>query len=141
MAQFPFAHTIEMTYRLHEGDLQIETVLKNLVCGGRCLCRSDSIRISKLTDAPRDQWKAHLPAREHVVLSKVLVPTGETKKMDLADPFPLVGPSSWTTCSQALLRNAEFSVEGVKQKISVVYGPKYPVAVAYAPPGKEVYLF
>jgi len=29
MAQFPFAHTIEMTYRLQEGVLQVETVLRN----------------------------------------------------------------------------------------------------------------
>src|SRR5512147_742928 len=29
MAQFPFAHTIEMTYRLQEGALQVETVLHN----------------------------------------------------------------------------------------------------------------
>jgi aldose 1-epimerase len=36
---------------------------------------------------------------------------------------------------------AEFSVEGAKQKISVLYGPKYPVAVVYAPAGRDFICF
>ena len=31
----------------------------------------------QLHDAPRDQWKVHLAAREQYVLSDVLIPTGE----------------------------------------------------------------
>ncbi len=139
MAQFPFAHTIEMTYRLRDGDLEVETVLTNL--------SAEPMPVSigfhpyfQLDDAPRDQWKAHLPAREHVVLSKLLVPTGETKKMDLPDPFPLAG-HQLDDVFTGLAPNAEFSVQGLKQKITVVYGAKYPVAVAYAPPGKNFICF
>lgn len=139
MAQFPFAHTIEMTYRLRDGDLEVETVLKNL--------SAEAMPVSigfhpyfQLDDAPRDQWKAHLPAREHVVLSKVLVPTGERKKMDLPDPFPLAG-KQLDDVFIGLEPNAEFSVQGLKEKITVIYGAKYPVAVAYAPPGKSFICF
>jgi len=139
MAQFPFAHTIEMTYRLHDGELEVETVLKNLSEAPMPVSIGYHPYFT-LDDAPRDQWKAHLPAREHVVLSKVLVPTGETKKMDLPDPYPLAG-HQLDDVFTGLAPNAEFSVEGAKQKITVVYGPKYPVAVAYAPPGRNFICF
>jgi len=36
---------------------------------------------------------------------------------------------------------AIFSVEGRGKKIEVAYGPKYPVAVVYAPPGQEYICF
>ena len=36
---------------------------------------------------------------------------------------------------------AEFWVQGVKEKISVLYGPKYPIAVIYAPPGRNFICF
>jgi aldose 1-epimerase len=32
-------------------------------------------------------------------------------------------------------------VEGAKEKISVLYGPKYPVAVVYAPSGRDFICF
>ena len=43
----------------------------------------------KLTGTPRDEWKLRLPAREQVVLSEKLVPTGERKPMALQSPYPL----------------------------------------------------
>jgi len=36
---------------------------------------------------------------------------------------------------------ATFSVQGAQQKISVLYGPKYPVAVVYAPAGRDFICF
>jgi aldose 1-epimerase len=36
---------------------------------------------------------------------------------------------------------ATFSVEGAREKISVIYGPKYTVAVVYAPPGRQFICF
>jgi aldose 1-epimerase len=37
--------------------------------------------------------------------------------------------------------NADFWVKGKNQQITVSYGPKYTVAVAYAPPGKSFICF
>jgi aldose 1-epimerase len=37
--------------------------------------------------------------------------------------------------------NTEFWFQGKQQKVSVVYGPKYPVAVVYAPPGRSFLCF
>ena len=143
MAQFPFAHTISMTYRLAGGVLEVTTALKNL--------SSNPMPVSigfhpyfTLHDAPRDSWKAHLAAREHVTLSKQLVPTGERKPVEFPDPFPLAGAQLddvFTDLVRGKDGRAEFRVEGKSEKISVFYGPKYTVAVAYAPPGRDFICF
>jgi aldose 1-epimerase len=39
------------------------------------------------------------------------------------------------------LTGAEWSVEGKKQKIAVKFGPKFPVAVVYAPKGGSFICF
>jgi aldose 1-epimerase len=143
MAQFPFAHTIEMTYRLRSGVLEVHTKVENL--------SSETMPLSlgyhpyfRLASVPRDDWKIHIPARSHVVLGPTLVPTGEIKPASLADPFPLSGAKLDDVFTD-LVRNsrgeAEFWVEGGGRKISVVYGPKYDVAVVYAPAGRDFVCF
>ncbi len=41
--------------------------------------------------APRDQWRLHLPVREHYLLSDKLIPTGKTEPDNFPDPTPLAG--------------------------------------------------
>jgi len=143
MAQFPFAHTIEMTYRLSDATLQVETAIHNLSV--------DAMPISigyhpyfNLHDAPRDQWTVHIGATKHLVLSDKLLATGESKPMELPDEFTLAGRViddgfyDLTRQSDGL---AHFSVRGKGEKIEVTYGPKYPVNVTYAPAGKEFICF
>lgn len=143
MAQFPFAHTIDMTYRLRDGTLEVETAIENHA--------TEPMPVSigyhtyyQLDDAPRDEWKVHLAARQHLTLSEVLIPTGERKPVTLADPLPLAGNKLDDVFSD-LVRDAqgraEFWVAGRSQKISVLYGPKYPVSVVYAPPGRGFICF
>src|SRR6185369_1270611 len=36
---------------------------------------------------------------------------------------------------------ARFHVEGVRERVTVAYGPKYPVAVVFAPPGRDFICF
>ena len=88
MAQFPFAHTVEMTYRLKDGVLEVETTLQNQ--------STEPMPVSlgyhpyfRLHDAPRDDWKVHLSAREQVILSSLLIPTGERKPNAFANPQSL----------------------------------------------------
>jgi aldose 1-epimerase len=143
MAQFPFAHTIEMTYRLSDGMLEVETAIENH--------SSEAMPVSvgyhpyfKIYDAPRDSWTVHLPAKESVVLSPRLVPTGETKPLAYVSPLKLAGVALddvMTSLIRGESGRAEFSVQGAKQKISVLYGPRYPVAVVYAPPGRDFICF
>jgi aldose 1-epimerase len=139
MAQFPFAHTIEMTYTLSNGVLEVTTVIHNL--------SADAMPVSvgfhpyfQLHDAPRDSWTVHLAASKHVVLSKLLVPTGETKPVEFSDPMTLAG-NQLDDVFTGLPENAEFWVKGKEEKIAVHYGPHFPVAVAYAPAGRNFICF
>lgn len=45
----------------------------------------------RIPDIPRDEWVAHIPARQRVVADERLIPTGELKPMDLPSPLPLKG--------------------------------------------------
>jgi aldose 1-epimerase len=143
MAQFPFAHTVEMTYRLADGVLEVETALLNH--------SAEAVPVAvgyhpyfQLHDTPRDEWQVHLAAREQYVLSNVLIPTGERKPNPFHNPQPLQG-TQLDNVFGGLVREgdgrAHFSVTGKKEKISVIYGPKYTVAVVYAPPGKSFICF
>ncbi len=139
MAQFPFAHTIEVTHRLQDGILEVDTTVENLSI--------DSMPLSlgfhpyfAIHDAPRDQWKVTLPVKQHIILSETLVPTGQLNPSPYTAPFSLTGVKLDDVFS-GIASNSEFSVEGLKQKIAVRYGPKYPVAVVYAPPGKDFICF
>jgi aldose 1-epimerase len=132
MAQFPFAHAIEVTHRLKGGSLEVATTVENLA--------SEPMPLSlgyhpyfQLSDSPRDDWKVYLAARESVVLSDLLVPTGERKPIDFPNPYPLAGQVLDNVFTG--LTGGEWAVEGKKQRISVKFGPKFPVAVAYAPKG------
>ena len=143
MAQFPFAHTLEMTYRLSGGILQVETVLRNL--------SADPMPVSigfhpyfTLHDAPRDAWMVHLAARDHLELSPKLIPTGNSKPLEFADPYPLKGAQLDDVFGNLIRGSdgrADFSVQGKAEKITVSYGAKFPVAVSYAPPGRNYICF
>ncbi len=143
MAQFPFAHTIEMTYRLTSATLQVETVIHNL--------SAEPMPVSigyhpyfNVHDAPRGQWTVHIGARSHLLLSDKLLATGESKPMDLPDEFTLEGRVI-DDGFYDLVRDdkglAHFSVRGKNEKIAVSFGPRYPVNVTYAPAGKDFICF
>jgi aldose 1-epimerase len=143
MAQFPFAHTIEMTYRLSDGALEVETRLENHAAEPMPVAIGYHPYF-QVHDAPRDQWRAHVAARERMLLSKLLIPTGELQPANLADVVSLGGTQLddvFTNLVRGADGRAEFWVQGERQKISVIYGPKYPVAVVYAPPGRGFICF
>ena len=143
MAQFPFAHHITMTHRLSGGALEVQTAIENLSL--------DPIPVAigfhpyfRLYDAPRDEWRVHLAARRHLKLDERLIPTGGGLPVDYQDPQPLTGIRFDDVFSD-LVRDADgrarFWFEGRKQRITVSYGPKYTVAVVYAPPGRDFLCF
>jgi len=139
MAQFPFAHAIEMTYRLSDGVLEVRTVVENHASEPMPLAIGFH-PYYQITDAPRDKWTVHLAAKDHFELSKMLIPTGATKPIDLPNPVSLAG-HQLDDVFGGVKHDEEFSVQGAKQKISIRYGAKYTVAVVYAPPGKDFICF
>lgn len=137
MAQFPFAHTIDMTYRLAGGTLEVETEITNLSFQTMPLVIGYHPYF-RVHDAPRADWKVTLPARKRVTLNAKLTPTGETSPNPYGDPHVLASTQLddvFTDLVRDSAGRAEFAVQGKQQKVSVIYGPKYPVAVVYAPGG------
>jgi aldose 1-epimerase len=139
MAQFPFAQTIEMTHRLSAGVLEVRTSIHNE--------SRDSLPLVigfhpwyQIPGVPRDEWKLHLPVREHYTLSGKFVPTGEKKPADLPDPLPLAGRQVDDVFG-GVDHAGEFWVEARGHRISVRFGPKFPIAVVYAPPDRNVVCF
>jgi aldose 1-epimerase len=139
MAQFPFAHSIQMTHRLAGGVLEVRTSIENhsleampLVIGFHPWYQ--------IPETPRDQWKVHLPVREHYTLSQKLIPTGETTPVDLPDPTPLAGRQLDDVFGN-VDAHSEFSLEANGRKISVRFGPKFPIAIVYAPHTRDVVCF
>ncbi len=139
MAQFPFAHTIQMTHRLYGGTLEVRTTIENhstdampLVIGFHPWYQ--------IPGAPRDGWKVHLPVREHYMLSQKVIPTGETKPLDLPDPTPLAG-RQLDDVFGGVDPNGEFLLEANGRKVSVRFGPKFPIAIVYAPNTRDVVCF
>jgi len=143
MAQFPFAHTLEMTYRLENGALQVITRLKNHARELMPVAIGYHPYFT-LDDAARDEWRVHVAARDQFLLSPQLVPTGERRPVALPDPA-LLRENKLDDVFGNLVRGedgiAEFWVQGRRQKIAVRYGPRYPVAVVFAPPGRNFICF
>lgn len=139
MAQFPFAHTIEMTYRLAGGVLEVETQVRNQSMAAMPVAMGFHPYF-RIHDAPRDEWRVHLAARERMTLSAQLIPTGDRTAVEFADLFSLKGVQ-FDDVFTNLETGAEFSVEGKSEKISVSFGPKYTEAVVYAPAGKGFICF
>src|SRR5262245_42072078 len=91
MKQWPFAHTVTMTYRLHDGALDVETVIANMSAEPMPVAVGFHPYF-QLTDAPRDSWTLAVPARTHWLLSPAKVPTGETEPIERLFPDPAAVP-------------------------------------------------
>ena len=81
MKQFPFAHTITMTYRVSDGALEVHTRLDNLsnepmpvVIGYH--------PIFELPDGNRNDWTVSVDAKTHWIEIPQRLPTGETQPIE-----------------------------------------------------------
>jgi len=94
MAQFPFAHTLTMTYRLSDEGLEVRTRIDNL--------SDEPMPVSigyhpyfQLTDSGREDWTLDVPAATHWKLAPNKTPTGETETAaEFSEPTPALFPSS-----------------------------------------------
>jgi aldose 1-epimerase len=132
-----------MTYRLADGALEVETVIENL-CDEVLPVAVGYHPYFRLHDAPRDEWRAHVAARNRMTLDEYLIPTGETTPNAFADPHPLKAGQLDDVFSNLVCDSdgrARFWVEGAHEGITVTYGPKYEIAVVYAPEGRDFICF
>jgi aldose 1-epimerase len=139
MKQFPFAHTITMTYRLQDGALEVRTRIDNL--------STEPMPVAigfhpyfQLTDSPRDEWTLALDAATHWRLGPNLIPTGETEPIEqvFSDPRAIaIKDHSLDDVFGDLRRDKEgravMSIRGKAQQLDVVLGPNYRAMVVYSP--------
>jgi aldose 1-epimerase len=138
MKQWPFAHTIEMTYRLADGELEVRTVIANQ--------SAEPMPVSigyhpylQLTDSTRDEWTITVPARTRWLLSPQKVPTGETEPTDVfftsfsgaLKDYNL--DDVFTDLARDARGRATATVKGRGQRVDVSLGPNYRSLVVYSP--------
>jgi aldose 1-epimerase len=147
MAQFPFAHTIEMTHRLRDGTLEVSVELHNMSVAPMPVAIGFHPYF-RLTDAPRDAWTIGLGARTEWMLAPDKIPTGETRPIERRFPDPRAAPLRDHDLDHVfadLIRDgsgrAAMSVAGTMQRIDVTFGPLYRAAVVYAPNGRDFICF
>ncbi len=81
MAQFPFAHTITITYRVADGELEVRTRLDNLSTEPMPVVIGYH-PIYELPDGTRDDWTVSLDAKTHWIEIPQRLPTGETQPIE-----------------------------------------------------------
>ena len=143
--QWPFAHAIEITHRLHAGVLEVKTTITNM--------STEPMPVAigfhpyfKLTDSTRDEWTLSVGARTHWRLAPNKIPTGETEPIEqlFATPSAVsLRPLTLDDVFGDLIRDAQgratVSLIGKAQRLDVVFGPNYRAAVIWAPtPGTFV---
>jgi aldose 1-epimerase len=147
MKQWPFAHTIEVTYRIEQGVLEVRTKVTNHSAEPMPLAIGFHPYL-QLTDSPRDEWTIAVAARERWLLAPNKLPTGETEPIERLFPNPGRVPLKDHDLDDVfadLVRDpsgrATLSVRGRTQAIDLVYGPRYKAAVIYAPRGRNFICF
>jgi aldose 1-epimerase len=139
MQQFPFAHTLQMTYRLSDGVLEVKTRIDNLSIEPMPVAIGFHPYF-QLTDSTREDWVVSVGAKARWLLAQTKIPTGETepsekflvdrkaaklKDLDLDDVF--------SDLDRDAQGRAVVSFKGKTQQLDVVFGPNYKAAVLYSP--------
>jgi aldose 1-epimerase len=139
MKQWPFAHSIEMTYRLRDGVLEVRTTLLNLSAEPMPVAIGFHPYF-QLTDAPRDTWSLAIGARTHWRLGPNKIPTGETEPIERI--FDATAPATLADYDLDdvfgdLVRDARgratMTVTGKSQRLDIEVGPNYRAVVVWAP--------
>ena len=141
MAQFPFAHTIEMTHRLSDGVLEVRTVLHNLSTAPMPVALGFHPYF-QVNDAPRDEWTYSIGARTHW-LAVQNIPTGEVEPIEKFLPGQPQGGSlkgvRLDDLFGDLIRDASGKatmwLQGKSERVEVAFGPNYKAAVVWFPAG------
>ena len=140
MAQFPFAHTIEMTHRLKDGTLEVSVKLNNLSVAPMPVAIGFH-PYYQVNDAPRDDWTFSVGARIHWIAIQN-IPTGATEPIEKVIPNPKGGSLKGMKLDDGfgdLIRDASGKatmwVQGKSERVEVAFGPKYQAVVVWFPAG------
>jgi len=139
MKQFPFAHTLEMTYRLEDGVLEVRTKIENLSVEPMPVAIGFHPYF-QLTDSTREDWTLSIAAKTRWLLADNKIPTGQTEPIDKFLPNPkaiALKDFDLDDVFGDLERDAQgravMSVKGKAQQLDVLLGPNYRSVVLYSP--------
>jgi aldose 1-epimerase len=142
MAQFPFAHTITMTYRVSDGALEVRTKLDNLSTEPMPVAIGFH-PIFELPDGNRDDWMVSLDAKTHWIEIPQRLPTGETQPIEnffgsdrtaiQLRKYALIDDVFTDLVRDANGRATMRLMHGRKE-IDVSLGPKYKTVLAWSTP-------
>jgi aldose 1-epimerase len=141
MKQFPFAHTIEITYRLQDGVLEAHTKITNI--------SAEPMPVAvgfhpyyKLTDSTREEWTISVGARTHWLLSPQKIPTGQTEPAEKFFVNSQAGAVSLKDYDlddvfSDLVRDAQgrahMTVKGKKQQLDIAVDRNWRAVVVWSP--------
>ena len=142
MKQFPFAHTLTMTYRLADGALEVHTRIDNLSDEPMPVAIGFHPYFS-LSDSNRNDWTLNVGAKTHWILADNKTPTGATEPAEKffgGDPHavPLRRFETrdiddiFTDLERDAQGRASVTVSGKAQKLTVQLGPKFKTALVYS---------
>jgi len=141
--QFPFAHTITMTYRVSDGTLEVRTKLDNLSTDPMPVAIGYH-PIFELPDGNRDDWTVSLDAKTHwIEIVPQHLPTGETQpienffggdrtKIELKK-YALVD-DVFTDLIRDANGRATMKLMYAGKELHVMIGPKYKTVLAWSTP-------
>jgi aldose 1-epimerase len=137
--QWPFAHTIEITHRLHDGVLEVQTTIVNLSAEAMPIAIGFHPYF-QLTDSPRDEWTLSVGAKTHWVLNAYTVPTGATEPIERFFPTPGSVPlreygldDVFSDLARDDQGHATVSVIGKSQRLDIVVGANYRAVTLWSP--------
>jgi aldose 1-epimerase len=139
MKQWPYAHTIEMTHRLRDGALEVETAIVNMSAEPMPIAIGFHPYF-QLTDSPRNEWTLSVGARTHWLLTSNTVPTGETEPIERFFPTPQAAALAdyglddvFTDLVRDGQGRATIAVTGKSQRLEIVLGPNYRAVTIWSP--------
>ena len=139
MAQWPFAHTVEITYRLENGVLEVRTKVENLSIEPMPASFGWEPGF-RLTDAPRDEWKLGIGARTTWLLTPAKIPNGEVRTVEevygTRQNLALKGLSldnQFADFERDAAGRSLFRLQGRQQKIDFLVGPHWQAMGIFAP--------
>ena len=141
MQQFPFAHTLTMTYRLSGGAVEVRTRIDNLSNAPMPVAIGFHPYF-QLTDSVRNDWTLNVGARTHWLLAANKTPTGETEPAATffgGDPHavPLQRFATrpidemFTDLERDAQGRAAVTMTGKKQSVTIKMGPKFKTVLVY----------
>jgi aldose 1-epimerase len=142
MAQFPFAHTITVTYRVSDGALEVRTKLDNLSTEPMPVVIGYH-PIYELPEGNRNDWTVSLDAKTHWIEIPQRLPTGETQPIEnffgsdrtaiQLKKYALVDDVFTDLIRDANGRATMKLMYGGKE-LDVSLGPKYKTVLAWSTP-------